>query len=87
MYSPSAQDLRELITAGITMELSGLPPREMIDIIVGGLDELCAMANDEEQWRSVEKEMVGLGQIISRAQLVLSFLYAKQPANNVVYLR
>lgn len=55
-----------------------------IDCVVRELDELCAMANNPETVDLVEGQKIGIGQIISRAQLIQSFLLARQPRLTVV---
>lgn len=71
------QDLEAL---SIVMGEPGLSPEEQIerrvDFLVRELDELCGMANDAGMRRLVLKEAIGIGQIHSRAGLILSFLDA-----------
>lgn len=55
-----------------------------VDGIVRELDELCAMAANPETVDLVEHERVGIGQIISRAQLIGSFLMARTPKLRVI---
>lgn len=50
------------------------------DWIIRELDELCAMASNSETVDLVEKEKVAVGQIVTRAQLIASFLMARKPS-------
>jgi len=50
-----------------------------VDSIVRELDELCAMAANSETVDLVDGQRPGIGQIISRAQLIGSFLMARSP--------
>jgi hypothetical protein len=50
-----------------------------IDSIVRELDELIAFAANPETVDLVEAQRVGVGQIISRAQLIGSFLMSRSP--------
>ena len=61
----------------ILREMRSLPVRKLISVIVGGLDELCAMANDEQAAPVLANELYGLGQIKSRTDLALSSLNAR----------
>ena len=63
-YTPSAEEQIEM----------------RIDSIVRELDELCRLASDPETVDLVEAQKVGIGQIVTRAQLVMSFLLAQKPA-------
>lgn len=66
----------------------GLSPAEQverkIDWVVRELDELCLLANNPETVELVEEQKVGIGQIISRSQLIGSFLLARKPSLKVV---
>ena len=90
MSAMSELDLdRQLLDAvSKAMEEPGLSPAERverkIDWVVRELDELVAMANSPETVELVEEQKVGVGQIISRAQLVASFLLARKPSLKVV---
>ena len=55
-----------------------------LDRIIAELDELCAMAANPETVDIVDKQHVGIGQIVSRAQLIASFLLARKPQLKVV---
>ena len=50
----------------------------MINSIVADMDELCAAALRSETAHIVANDKFGIGQIKSRAELVLSFLKAKE---------
>lgn len=49
-----------------------------IDAIVRELDEFCAMANNPETVDLIDSQRIGIGQIISRASLIQSFLMARK---------
>jgi hypothetical protein len=55
------------------------PVSHAIAIIIDALDCIAEMALQAENYDEVAAEEIGLGQIISRAQLVLRFLDAQQP--------
>ena len=90
MSAMSELDLdRQLLDAiSEAMKEPGLSPAEQverkIDWVVRELDELCALANNPETVELVDNHRVGIGQIISRAQLVASFLLARKPSLKVV---
>jgi hypothetical protein len=48
-----------------------------VDSIIRDLDELCAFASNKETVDLVEAQRIGVGQIIMRAQLIGSFLMAR----------
>jgi hypothetical protein len=50
-----------------------------VDSIIRDLDELIAFAANSETVDLVEGQRIGVGQIVSRAQLVASFLMARNP--------
>jgi hypothetical protein len=50
-----------------------------VDFIIRELDELCGLANAPETVDLIAPERVGIGQIITRAQLIASFLMSRQP--------
>ena len=68
----------------IRKEMAGEPAEVQIgyriDCIVRELDEFCAMTNNPETVDLIESQKIGIGQIISRAQLIQSFLMARKPA-------
>jgi len=49
-----------------------------VDWLVRQLDELCAMARDEETQDLIAGQAIGIGQLAFRAQLILSFLEARK---------
>jgi hypothetical protein len=55
------------------------PVSHAIASIIDALDVIAEMALQAENYDEVAAEEVGLGQIISRARLVLRFLDAQQP--------
>ena len=50
------------------------------DFILRELDEFCALATRPETVELIESQKIIVGQIQTRAQLILSFLAARQPA-------
>ena len=50
-----------------------------VDWLVRQLDELCAMASNPETQDLIAGQTIGIGQIVSRAQLILSFLASRKP--------
>ena len=55
-----------------------------VDWIVRELDELCAMAANPETVDLVDAQRIAIGQIVSRAQLIASFLMARKPQLKVI---
>ena len=55
------------------------PVSHAIASIIDALDVIAEMALQAENYDEVAAEEIGLGQIISRARLVLRFLDAQQP--------
>lgn len=49
-----------------------------IDRVISELDELMALAAGEDTSSAVESNKIGLGQILTRAQLIVSFLTARE---------
>lgn len=74
----------ESTLADVRREMAGEPAEVQlgyrIDAIVRELDELCAMANNRETVDLIDGQKIGIGQIISRATLIQSFLMARKPA-------
>ncbi len=58
-----------------------------LDFIVRELDEFCGMAVDPETVDLIERERIAIGQIVTRAQLISSFLMARQPQPKTVGFR
>lgn len=52
---------------------------EGLDHILTALDIIAGMAIDPDKYDEVAAEQVRLGQVISRAQLILSFIDARKP--------
>jgi len=90
MSAMSELDLdRQLLDAiSEAMKEPGLSPAEQverkIDWVVRELDELCALANNPETVDLVDNQRVGIGQIVSRSQLIASFLLARKPGPKMV---
>jgi hypothetical protein len=49
--------------------------------LISELDEFCAMAANPETVDLIEREKIAIGQVLSRAQLIMSFLMARTPVN------
>lgn len=47
--------------------------------LISELDEFCAMAANPETVDLIEKEKIAIGQVLSRAQLITSFLMSHTP--------
>lgn len=64
-------------------QMAGLSAEEQLerkcDWIIRELDELCSLATNAETVDLVEGQKIAVGQIIIRAQLILSFLLARKP--------
>ena len=58
---------------------------EGLDYILTALDAIAAMALDPDKYAEVAAEEIALGQIISRAELILSFIDAKKPPKTRVW--
>jgi uncharacterized protein YfkK (UPF0435 family) len=54
------------------------PVGQGVNYILSALDIIANMALDPEQYDEVAAEEIALGQIISRAQLILSFIDARR---------
>jgi hypothetical protein len=74
----------EAVRQGMAGQPAEVQIEYRIDAVVRELDELCAMASNPETVDLVEGQKVGIGQIISRAQLIGSFLMARKPRLTVV---
>lgn len=57
---------------------------EALHHILSALDIIAAMALKPEGYDEIVVEEIRLGQIISRTQLILSFIEARRPATKVV---
>lgn len=51
-----------------------------VDFLLRELDELCAMATHSETVDLVKNQEIAIGQVRTRAELILSFLKARQPS-------
>jgi hypothetical protein len=56
---------------------------EALHHILGALDVVAEMALDPEDHHEVAAEQIRIGQIISRAQLILSFIETRKPPTKV----
>ena len=54
---------------------------------LNALDQLMVLAAKDDTWPAVMANRIFVGQILTRAQLVTSFLMAKQPQPTLVYKR
>ena len=50
-----------------------------VDFVIRELDELCALATNDETVDLVEQQKHSIGLILTRAQLVMSFLLMRKP--------
>ena len=57
------------------------PMGQDINSILTILDDWMVKANNPQTYREVEAEAIGIGQIQSRCQLILSFIEANQPCS------
>ncbi len=53
---------------------------ERISRLIDDLDELCALATDSRTVDLVESQRIAVGQIVTRSQLLASFLIARNPS-------
>ncbi len=53
---------------------------ERISRLIDDLDELCALATDSRTVHLVESQRIAVGQIVTRSQLLASFLIARNPS-------
>jgi len=74
--SSAMEEFLEAETAEVQME-------RRVDSIIRELDELCAFAANPETADLVQGQRIGVGQIITRAQLIGSFLMARQPQRRI----
>ncbi len=58
-----------------------------LDWIINELDDLCGMASNPGTVDLIEHQRVAVGQIVTRATLVASFLMARQPKPTLVFKR
>lgn len=81
-YDLNLQEIRAVMADPALSQEEQMERR--IDWIVRELDELCAMAAHADTVDLVDSQKVGIGQIVSRAQLIASFLLARKPQLKVV---
>jgi len=81
-YDLNLQEIRAVMSDSALSQEEQMERR--LDWIIRELDELCAMAANPETVDLVDNQRIGIGQIISRAQLVASFLLARKPQLKVV---
>ena len=58
------------------------PVAQSVNSIVAALDEIASLALKEETRAEVAAQKVTLGRILSRTELILSFLDARRPRNS-----
>lgn len=56
-----------------------------LDYIIRELDEMCALASNAETVDLIEKNKIAVGQVLTRAQLIASFLMERQPQPTLVW--
>jgi len=81
-YDLNLQEIRAVMSDTALSQEEQMERR--LDWIIRELDELCAMAANPETVDIVDNQSIGIGQIISRAQLIASFLLARKPQLKVV---
>jgi len=83
MYSQTIEAVRK--------EMAGEPAETQVeyrlDCIIRELDEMCGLASNSETIDLIEHNRVAVGQIVTRAQLIASFLMARTPGPTLVYRR
>lgn len=60
------------------------PVAQGLNYILSALDIIAAMALDPNKYDEIAAEEITLGRIISRAQLILSFIETRKPLPNKV---
>jgi len=55
------------------------PVAELIEHILSALDSIVVMANDPEQRHKIIAQQIRLGQVLSRIELILSFVELQRP--------
>lgn len=75
----------------VRREMAGEPAETQIeyrlDCIIRELDEMCGLAANPETVDLIEKNRIAVGQIVTRAQLIASFLMGHKPGPTLVYRR
>lgn len=75
----------------VRKEMAGEPAETQIeyrmDCVLRELDEFMALAANPETVGLIEKQRIMVGQIMSRAQLIASFLMSRKPGPTLVYRR
>jgi hypothetical protein len=61
------------------------PVAQMLNSVLMTLDDIAVMANNPDTTDDVVAEEIALGQILSRTQLILSFIRTKRPVPNKVW--
>jgi hypothetical protein len=78
-YEDQLSLVNEEMTGGSEIQME-----RRCDGIIRELDEIVALAANPETVALVEQQRVAVGQILSRAQLIASFLMARQPQLKVM---
>lgn len=75
----------------VRKEMAGEPAETQIeyrlDCIIRELDEMCGLASNPETADLIEKQRIAVGQIVTRAQLIASFLMSRRPGPTLIYRR
>ena len=58
---------------------------ERVCRLIDDLDELCALATDERTVGLVEQQRIGVGQIVTRSQLLASFLMSRKTGLRIIH--
>lgn len=74
MDDPSPADLREMSLDQLSREVQSMPVNDLLDIILAGLNEVCARAVSSDQ---VLPHAPRVGRIMMMAQLIASQLLAR----------
>jgi len=75
----------------VRKEMAGEPAETQVeyrlDCIIRELDEMCGLASNPETVDLIERNKIAVGQIVTRAQLIASFLMASKPQPTLVWKR
>jgi len=84
MGAMSDLDLDSQLLEAVRKSMAGEPAEVQIeyrlDCIIRELDEMCGLAANPETIDLIERQRIAIGQILTRAQLIASFLMARQPS-------
>jgi hypothetical protein len=71
--------LLEAVRKGLAGEPAEVQIEYRLDCIIRELDEMCGIAANPETIDLIEHQRIAVGQILTRIQLIASFLMARQP--------